>query len=87
MPHIDEPDVLEAKELWRPSSPETTQLYEFMTKVDQKHGTSFKDYNALWQWSISEPAKFWEEIWHYTHIKSHKPYQQVSRRTAQSGHN
>ncbi|KAJ5904175.1 AMP-dependent synthetase/ligase [Penicillium tannophilum] len=77
MPHIDEDINLEAKELWRPSSPEKTQIYDFMTKVSTKHGLSMYDYNALWQWSISEPAKFWEEIWHYTGIKAHQPYQQV----------
>lgn len=78
MPHIDEDSTPEAKELWRPSSPEKTQIYDFMTKVSTKNGLSLHDYNALWQWSISEPAKFWEEIWHYTGIKAHEPYQQVS---------
>lgn len=78
MPHIDEAVPLEAKELWRPSSPETTQIYDFMTKVNKKHGLSLNDYNALWKWSVSEPAKFWEEIWHYTSIKAHEPYKQVS---------
>lgn len=78
MPHNDEAVTSEAKELWRPSSPETTQIYDFMTKVNKKHGLSLNDYNALWKWSVSEPAKFWEEIWHYTNIKAHEPYAQVS---------
>ncbi|KAJ6145836.1 Malonamoyl-CoA synthetase vrtB [Penicillium chermesinum] len=47
-----------------------------MSKVGQKYDIPLKDYNALWQWSISEPAKFWEEIWHYTQIKAHRPYKQ-----------
>jgi hypothetical protein len=37
-----------------------------------------KDYNSLWKWSVSEPAQFWEEIWHYTKINAHEPYQKVS---------
>ncbi|KAK4861952.1 hypothetical protein LT330_003090 [Penicillium expansum] len=76
MPHIEifEPEV---KELWRPSSPETTQIYDFMTKVSKKYGLILNDYNALWKWSVSEPAQFWEEIWHYTKIHTHNPYQQV----------
>ncbi|KAJ5937914.1 AMP-dependent synthetase/ligase [Penicillium verhagenii] len=77
MPHIDEDVSLDAKELWRPSSPEKTQIYDFMTKVSNRHGLSLSDYNDLWQWSISEPAKFWEEIWHYTGIKAHEQYRQV----------
>lgn len=77
MPHIE---ILkpEAKELWRPSSPETTQIYDFMTKVNKKYGLSLNDYNALWKWSVSDPAQFWEEIWHYTKINAHNPCQQVS---------
>ena len=77
MPHIEivEPEV---KELWRSSSPEATQVYDFMTKVNKKYGLTLNDYNALWKWSVSEPAQFWEEIWHYTKIHAHKPYQQVS---------
>ncbi|KAJ5127079.1 AMP-dependent synthetase/ligase [Penicillium atrosanguineum] len=77
MPHIDEAVSTEVKELWRPSSPEKTLIYNFMTKVNKKHGLSMKDYNSLWKWSVSEPAKFWEEIWHYTHIVAHEPYTQV----------
>ncbi|KAJ5091622.1 AMP-dependent synthetase/ligase [Penicillium alfredii] len=77
MPHIDERETTEAKVLWRPSSPENTQIHDFMTSLNQKHDLSLNDYNALWEWSVSEPAKFWEEIWHYSQIKAHEPYTQV----------
>lgn len=78
MPHIDETITPEVKELWRPSSPESTLIYDFMTKVNKKYGLSLNDYNALWKWSVSKPAQFWDEIWHYTHIKAHEPYKTVS---------
>lgn len=78
MSQIDEIVEPEAKELWRPSAPETTQIYDFMTKVNEKYGLSLNDYDALWKWSVSEPAQFWEEIWHYTKINAHNPYEQVS---------
>ncbi|CAG8284281.1 unnamed protein product [Penicillium salamii] len=83
MPHIDEAESFdsEVEELWRPSSPESTQIYDFMTKVNKQYGLSLKDYSSLWQWSVSEPAQFWEQIWHYTHIKAHKPYQKVREST------
>ncbi|KAJ6180839.1 hypothetical protein N7519_011300 [Penicillium mononematosum] len=77
MPHIDVNVVPEAKKLWRPSSPETTQIYDFMIKVNKKYGLSLNDYDTLWKWSVSEPAQFWEEIWHYTKINAHNPYQHV----------
>ena len=84
MPLINEPnnrDELsfnESKELWRHSSPHTTQIYDFMKKSGQKHGVSFDSYHDLWRWSVSEPAQFWEDIWHYTTVKAHKPYDKVS---------
>lgn len=75
--HHEESSV--PKELWRPSAPQATLIYDFMTKTSQKHGVSLHDYHDLWNWSVSEPSKFWEEIWHYTSIKAHTPYDQVSR--------
>lgn len=77
---MDEALLSEMKELWRPSSPEKTQIYDFMTKVNEKHALSLNNYNDLWEWSVSEPAKFWEETWQYTGIKAHEPYKQVSAR-------
>ncbi|KAI9923474.1 hypothetical protein AWENTII_010043 [Aspergillus wentii] len=63
--------------LWRPSSPQDTQIYDFMKRSSQKYGVPLDNYNDLWQWSISETAKFWEEVWHYTAVKAHKPYERV----------
>ncbi|RDW76590.1 uncharacterized protein DSM5745_06582 [Aspergillus mulundensis] len=65
------------QELWRHSAPESTQIYHFMKKTAAKHGIPLDNYNDLWNWSISEPAKFWEDIWLYTGINAHKPYNQV----------
>ena len=65
------------EELWRHSSPQTTAIYDFMTKASKKHGVSFSSYHDLWHWSVSEPAKFWEDVWHYTAVKAHQPYETV----------
>ncbi|KAE8309579.1 hypothetical protein BDV41DRAFT_567281 [Aspergillus transmontanensis] len=66
-----------SKELWRHNSPQDTQIYDFMMKLNAEHGLSLKSYDDLWRWSISKPALFWERIWHYTAIKSHKLYDRV----------
>ncbi|KAE8368266.1 hypothetical protein BDV27DRAFT_142081 [Aspergillus caelatus] len=66
-----------SKELWRHSSPQDTQIYDFMMKLNAEHGLALKSYNDLWRWSVSEPALFWEQIWHYAAIKSHEPYSRV----------
>ncbi|OXV09785.1 hypothetical protein Egran_02453 [Elaphomyces granulatus] len=68
---------MSSKQLWQPSSPEKTQIHHFKSVVNRKHGISISSYHDLWNWSVSEPAQFWEEIWHYTSIKAHKPYVQV----------
>ncbi|OJJ49811.1 hypothetical protein ASPZODRAFT_163869 [Penicilliopsis zonata CBS 506.65] len=73
----DSEDVNDTCELWRPSSPHDTQIFGFMVKVGKKYGVSLNNYHDLWQWSVSEPAKFWEETWHYTAVKAHTPYNRV----------
>ncbi|KAL3480411.1 hypothetical protein BJX99DRAFT_244385 [Aspergillus californicus] len=65
------------QELWRHSAPESTQIHKFMKKTAEKHGLVLNSYNDLWEWSISEPARFWEDIWNYTTINAHKPYNHV----------
>ncbi|KAL4816359.1 hypothetical protein BDW67DRAFT_190998 [Aspergillus spinulosporus] len=65
------------QELWRHSAPETTRIYHFMKTIADKHRIPLRSYSDLWKWSISEPAKFWEEIWLYTVIIAHKPYDHV----------
>lgn len=83
MPFMDQPEtngnghLMEPKELWRPSNPESTQIYQFKNRIIQKHGLSLQDYHDLREWSIRSPALFWEEIWHYTGIKAHKTYDSV----------
>ena len=81
MPFMNQPesngDLAVAKELWRPSNPEQTQTFDFKSLVSKKYSIPLSGYPDLWEWSVSEPAKFWEEIWHYTGIKAHKPYDEV----------
>lgn len=79
MPSIDGLDNHAGpRELWRHSSPQHTKMYDFMKRVSQKHGVSLDGYHDLWQWSVSEPAKFWGDVWQYTAVKAHKPYGTVS---------
>lgn len=81
MPYLSKADTIEdpssIKELWRPSHPERTMLYQFKTLVEQKYKISLHTYHDLWQWSVTQTAEFWEEVWHYTAIKSQKSYTEV----------
>ncbi|KAL2865427.1 acetoacetyl-CoA synthase [Aspergillus lucknowensis] len=65
------------QELWWHSAPESTQIYQFMRNTAEKHGVTLDNYDDLWKWSVSEPAKFWEDIWLYTAVNAHKSYSKV----------
>ncbi|PLB35476.1 acetoacetate--CoA ligase family protein [Aspergillus candidus] len=65
------------EELWRHSSPESTQIHDFMQKSAKKYDLPLNNYQDLWQWSVSEPAQFWEHVWEYTGVKAHEPYNRV----------
>lgn len=82
MPYIDQNssndgDFEIAKELWRPTSPESTRIHKFKSEMNQKFGLSLETYNDLWQWSINEPARFWEEVARFTGVRFHKTYDSV----------
>lgn len=67
----------QAEKLWQHPSPETTKLYDFLQKVNQKYNKSFQTYNDLYQWSITDISASWEEIWHYVGIRTSAPYETV----------
>ncbi|WEW61712.1 acetoacetate-CoA ligase [Emydomyces testavorans] len=69
--------TVDARELWRPANPEATRIHEFKAVVAAKHTLSLEGYQDLWQWSVDEPAKFWEDVWHYTGVKAHRTYESV----------
>ena len=53
--------------LWQPS-PESmarANLRAFMSRAAAKSGRAFADYDALWQWSVDEPAQFWRLVWDF----------------------
>lgn len=66
-----------ATKLWQHPSPETTNLHDFLTKINNKYNKSFQTYNDLYQWSISDISASWAEIWDYVGIRTSKPYTRV----------
>lgn len=75
----DDPSALnDVPHLWKHSDPTRTQYYAFQQHVKQKHNAIGDSYQDLWQWSVDNPAQFWEEIWHYTAIIASRPYDRVT---------
>lgn len=66
-----------AELLWKHPSPQSTQLYEFLQSVNQKHSKNFTTYKELYQWSISNIADSWREIYEYVGVRTSQPYTKV----------
>ncbi len=45
-----------------------------------KKGLYLRDYNDLWDWSVTDLEDFWESIWQFFDVQSYTPYQQVVHR-------
>ncbi|MGA1025146.1 MAG: acetoacetate--CoA ligase [Lutimaribacter sp.] len=64
--------------VWTPS-PEfaaASNMAQFMRWLAQQ-GKNFSDYDALWQWSITDLSGFWQAVWDYHGLTSPTPYTQV----------
>ena len=68
-----------AKLLWQPSTEqvEATNMYRFMELINERFGTSLNNYDNLYDWSISNIAAFWGQIWDFCQIKASVPYEQI----------
>jgi acetoacetyl-CoA synthetase len=66
-----------AKELWRHSSPESTRLHAFIQAINKSHNKSFKSYEDLYAWSITDLSSFWAAVWEHVGIRASKPYDKV----------
>jgi acetoacetyl-CoA synthetase len=64
--------------LWTPSTDriENARITHFQRFVEQRTQLTFANYDALWQWSITDLNGFWQAIWDYHGLKSHTPYGQ-----------
>jgi acetoacetyl-CoA synthetase len=59
-------------ELWRPS-PEriaAANLTRFMRCVTARTGTALADYDALYAWSLKQPAQFWNELARFADLRA-----------------
>ena len=48
--------------LWQPKHPENTQIWQFMQILGKKYNLSLPTYQALYEFSIQNPALFWPEV-------------------------
>jgi acetoacetyl-CoA synthetase len=65
--------------LWKPSNERaaSTNMYQFIHYINERYSMSVFSYKDLYEWSITEIARFWEAVWDYTGILYGKPYEHV----------
>ncbi|MEJ5366317.1 MAG: acetoacetate--CoA ligase [Desulfosoma sp.] len=65
--------------LWHPSEERarSTNMFRFLQHVNEKHGTAFRTYDDLYQWSIEEIPTFWATLWDYAGFSVSRSYDQV----------
>jgi acetoacetyl-CoA synthetase len=52
-------------------------MTRYMRWLEAERGRSFGDYQALWEWSVSELEEFWASIWDFFEVDASAPYSQV----------
>ncbi len=65
--------------LWKPSNDRirNTNMYRFMTTVNERYGTSFEVYDELWQWSVDNIPELWATLWDFMDIIHSRKYDSV----------
>ncbi len=65
--------------LWQPTPEQasTTRMAAFGRWLHETRGLTFADYNAMWEWSVTDLDGFWSAIWDYFGLYSSTPYSTV----------
>lgn len=67
--------------IWVPSGERviSSNFHNYFSFLKEHFNKDFKDYNELYEWSISEIEEFWKSIWEYSGIIHSKSYSSVLR--------
>lgn len=67
------------KPLWIPDEArkEKANMTAFMRFINDKFGTSFKDYFELYRWSVQDIPSLWAAVWEFVGVKASQPYEVV----------
>ncbi len=76
--------VKEGEKLWtpRPQYAQESNVARYQRWLKHERGIETGDYNALWQWSVTDIPAFWASIWDYFDVQSDVPYRSVLEASA-----
>ncbi len=63
--------------LAKPHPPFVPQIRLYQTWLQAQRGLKFDNYDALWQWSVTDLDAFWQSIWDYYDLQSPTPHTAV----------
>ena len=65
--------------LWTPTQEraDASTMAAFERFVHKTRGLEFVDYNAMWEWSVTDLDAFWAAIWDFFEIRSSVPYEKI----------
>ena len=59
------------------TAPHVPQIRLYQDWLRDSRGLSFDSYDALWRWSVTDLAGFWQSVWDYFQLQSPLPYMAV----------
>jgi len=76
---LREGESIMGKLLWKPSEEraKSSNMYRFMTFINERHQQNFTDYEGLYAWSISHIPDFWAAAWDFLGVRASRGYDQV----------
>jgi acetoacetyl-CoA synthetase len=71
--------VTQGQLLWQPPAEwvEAANITAFGEWLGQTRALAFRDYQAMWRWSVEDLDQFWAAIWEYFDVRSSTPYECV----------
>jgi acetoacetyl-CoA synthetase len=60
--------------LWepRPEAIDAARVAAYARWLADRHGLHLSSHDQLWQWSVTDPAAFWDSIWDYFGVLGHR---------------
>ncbi|WP_296901434.1 acetoacetate--CoA ligase [Polaromonas sp.] len=65
--------------------PNVPQIRRYQRWLREQRGLTFKTYNDLWRWSVTDLDAYWQSIWDYFDLQSPTPHSAVLARNVMPG--
>lgn len=87
MEALEKNAIKEGTVIWRPPDrfQQESNLKRYIDWLKEERNLSFKDYEELWEWSVTDLEGFWESLWFFFNIRASRPYTKILKNTVMPG--